>query len=211
MLFREPDEEALADEAAHTAQILLPLYSSSQQPLQIDRAVAVLSDTFSSIHLRYFAEVTLRLRQPLYGPAQSNGTVTYRMLQTSLQSAEERARKAGIFPQGEGAAPPELPRLIQLLHREGEPILVRVPFEARKFGWKWRLQPPQLAKRTATASFDGAPLDFFTDAPSLIFGLPETLGEVRARMEAARNYILAVDKEIHREAAVRALLDGPPP
>ena len=209
LLFRAPSDEALAAEAAHTAQLLLPLYSSSAQPLEIASAIPVLSETFNSGYFRYHAEVTLRLRQPLYGPAQTNGTEGYLMLQLSLQGAHERALNAGLFSLNDGPKPPDLPRLIQLVHAAGEPLVVRVPFEAKKFGWEWRIQPPQLAKRTENGHFDGVPLSHYGDAPYLIFGIPETMPDIRARTDAARTYITTIVQEIQRHSAERASADAP--
>ncbi len=197
-LFRAPSDENLAAEVAKTAQLVLPLYSTSDQPLQIDRAVAVLSDTFDRRYLRYYAEVTLRLREPLYGPAITNGTIVYRQLQESLRLAREQELKLNLFPMNDGPKAPELPRLIQLLHRAGEPLVVRLPFEARKFGWKWRIEPPQLAKRVATARFDGEPLRRFSGAPYLVFGVPETMAEFHERIGAARDYVTTITKEVQR-------------
>ena len=67
------------------------------------------------------------------------------MLQESLQWAREQELKLAALTLSARPPPPELPRLLQLLHRAGEPVVVRVPFEATKVGWGWRIKPPQLA------------------------------------------------------------------
>lgn len=213
-LFRAPSDEDLAAAVAKTAQIVLPLYSTADQPLQIDRAVAVLSDTFDRNDFRYYAVVTLRLRESLYGPAVTNGTIGYRLLQESLRLAREQELKLNLFPLNDGPKPPDLPRLIQLLHRAGEPLVVRLPFEARKFGWKWHLEPAQLEKRTATGRFDGEPLGRFNSAPYLIFGVPETMADFRERMSSARDYITTVMKEVQARGvsgSSRDPLEAEPP
>jgi hypothetical protein len=208
-LFRFPADEALTEAAAKAAQIALARYSSSERPLQIDTAVAVLGDTFDFRHLRYFAEVTLRLREPLYGPAATNGTVAYRQLQQSLSRARQQDLDFGLFPLNEGPKPPDLPRLIQMLHRAGEPLVVRLPFEAKKFGWSWRLDPPQLPKQAPGGRVDGLPLGRFADAPYLIFGPPETIEEVRNRTMAAREYIFAVAKAVQRRGPGETIAEAP--
>ncbi len=200
-LFRFPSDEALADQAQKTARAVLPLYSSNDQPLQIDQAVAVLSDVFDSHDIRYHAEITLRLREPLYGLATTNGTLVYRMMQESLRLTREQEINLNLFPSNDGPQPPDLPQLIQLLHPAGSPLVVRVPFEAKKFGWKWRIAPAQLANRVAKNFFEGAPLNHFNDAPYFIFGIPETMADVRERTSQARAYIVAISKEIQRRTA----------
>ena len=209
LLFRFPSDEALAAAAARTAQEVILLHTSDERPLEIDRAIPVLRESIAPNELRYYAEVTLRLRQPLYGPALTNGTVSYRMLQDSLQRAREQELKFKFFPPGAGPQPPELPQLLQLLHRAGDPLVVRVPFEAEKFGWRWRLKPAQLALRIVSGRFEGATLDHFADAPYLIFGVPETMGDIRARMQSAREFIIAITKEIQRRADVEAVAEAP--
>ena len=211
VVFRLPADEALADAAARVAQSVLLLYSSSNQPLEIDHAVPLLNDTFDSGHLRYFAEVTLRLREPLYGPAVTNGTLNYRRLQESLQALRIEEQTAGLFSQNDGPAPPDLPRLIERMHRAGERLVVRVPFIAKKFGWKWRLESPQLEKRTVAGHFDGVPLGRFNDAPYLIFGLSETMSDIGARAKAARDYIIFIRQALQRYAAGEPLPLRPEP
>lgn len=200
-LFRAPSDEALAAATEQAAQAIVPLYSSRDLPLTIDRAEAVLSDEFDSGHRRYFAEITLRLREALYGPASTNGAVSYQMMQESVRGAREKQISLGLFPDNDGPKIPELPRLIQVVHLAGEPLLVRVPFIARKFIWKWRLEPPQIAKRSANRHFEGLPRDHFNDEPSIVFGIPETMQDIRTRTNAAREYVIAIGKEIQRRSA----------
>lgn len=209
LLFRLPPAEALESEVAQTAQALLLLHTSGDRPLEITRAIPVLREEGDGRHLRYQAEVTLRLRQPLYGPALTNGTVNYRMLQTSLELARKQELMFEFFPAGDGPRPPDLPRLIHLTHRAGEAMIVRVPFEAERIGWKWRVAPSQLAKRTVDRRFEGSTLDRFNDAPYLVFGVPETMPDIRARMKAARDYVTAISREIQRRADVEAVVEAP--
>lgn len=210
LLFRFPADEALAAEVAKTAQLVLSLHSNAEQPLEIGRALPVLRDRADLRHLHYSAEVTLQLRQPLYVPAQTNGTVSYRLLQQSLSQALEKKRKLGLFPLNDGPPPPELPGLLQLAHRAGDRMVVRVPFEAAKFGWQWRIAPAQLAHRTVDRRFEGLPLARLNAGPYLIFGLPETMADIRARMAAAREYLLAVAREVQRRDAASSPAMRPP-
>lgn len=201
LLFRQPADEAIAAEVAKTAQTVLLLNASRDRPLKIDHAVAILREPVDARYRRYYAEVTLRLREPLYGPAVTNGTVRYRMLQESVQLARSTELKLDLFPDNDGPALPDMPRLIQVLHRGGEAMVVRVPFEAKKFGWKWRIEAPQLGRREGERELDGVPLSHFESAPYLIFGLPNTMETIRARTTAARDYLVAVAKASQRQAA----------
>jgi hypothetical protein len=76
-------------------------------------------------------------------------------------------------------------------------VTVRVPFDARRFGWRWRLDPPEYGVRGANRTFTGLPLDRYAGTPTLIFGSPDSLTEVRDKMRLARNYITEVGKAMH--------------
>ncbi len=209
VFFRYPTEEALEAEVAKTAQAVVLRYTRGDRPLEIARAVPVFRQKIGARHVRYFADVTLRLRQPLYGAGVSNGTVGYRQLQESLQWARAQELKFNFFALTGGPTAPELPRLIQRIHHRGEPMVVRVPFEAEQFGWRWRFKPPQFTYVSVDREFSGATLDYLDAAPYLIFGLPETMPLVRERMKAARIFITAMTKEIQRHADVVAVAEKP--
>ena len=210
-LFQEPSAEALEAEAAKIAQAVVLLQSSSERPLEIAQAVTVQRDRVSPERLRYDAVVTLRLRQPLYGPALTNGTVSYRRLQEALPQAREQHLKFNLFGAGERLQAPELPRLLQVMHRAGEPMVVRVPFNATRFGWRWRISPAQLSDRTVDRQFSGALIERFADAPNLIFGSPATMAEVRVLTKQAQEFVTAVAREVQRRAEVQAVAEPPKP
>ena len=209
VIFRLPPTAVLEAEVAQAAQALILLYSSGDQPLETARAVPVMRDNIDSSRIRYYAEVTLRLRQALYGPAVTNGTVEYRLLQEGLERAREQRLKNNLFPLNDGPEPPGLPQLIQVVHRAGATMVVRVPFEAERFGWRWRIAPAQLANRTVDRRFEGAKLDRYADTPYLIFGLPETMPDIRGRMKAARTFVTAIAAEVQRHANVEAVVETP--
>lgn len=81
--------------------------------------------------------------------------------------------------------------------------MVRLPFEARRYGWQWRLQPPLLALRTANRSFAGDSIDYYAGSPYLIFG-GSTMAAVRGLMREA------VAHEIQKRSNGEAVVDAPP-
>lgn len=211
IFYRRPSDDELQAAVDQTAQAVLLLQTSDLRPLAIESAEPILRDVLDSRHVRYYAEVTLRLRQSLYSPIQSNGTVVYDMLRESLRWAESQELKFNFFSFGNGPKPPVLPRLIQLVHRVGEPMVVRVPIETERFGWRWRLKPGSLANRTVDRTFEGEILDAFDDVPYLVFGLPSTMPDIRARTKAAQEFITAVSREIQKHADVEAVAPAAEP
>ncbi|MEX2044658.1 MAG: hypothetical protein WD941_04840, partial [Opitutus sp.] len=205
-LIRAPSLEALENYAEGLAVAVLPLYSSAQQSLQSAGATTRQAERIDPNRLRYVGEVTLRLRQPLYGPAASNGTILYRQLQQSLQVARARDLKHKLFPIGTGPEVPELPLLIQMTHRAGEIMVVRVPFEAKRFGWTWRIEPPQLERRMVDRTFEGSGVDRYARVPYIIFGPREAMADIRRRLQMARAYIVAVTREVQKSADAEAVV-----
>ena len=208
VFYREPTAEALEAYGHKVTAAVVPLYSTLLQPLQPGAHAITLSERLDQKHVRYAVEVTLRLREPLYGPAITNGTTAYRQLQESLQSARAQELKLKLFAGANAPQPPELPLLIQIYHRAGESLVVRVPFEARRFGWQWRLQPPQLERRAASRTFEGSTLARYANTPYLIFGAASSRAEMRQRMTGARDYIIAVLKEVRKHADSEAVSDA---
>src|SRR5690606_25225606 len=86
-----------------------------------------------------------------------------------------------------------------------EPIVVRLPFEARRLGWKWRLIPPQVALRSASRTFSGDVVSVYQDAPHLIYGASGTMAELRLLMRHARVYIIAVAQEVQKRSMLAAV------
>lgn len=207
---RVPTPEALHDYGLVLATEILPLYSNVQQPLLIDRTVILPGVRVGAEHMRYVAEVTLRLRQPLYAPANSNGTDAYRRLQESLQTAQADELKFRLFAAGSSPQAPELPLLLQMSHRAGEAFVVRVPFDATRTGWTWRIDAPQLGLRTIDTPFNGYALARYAGSPYLIFGTSESRSDIRQREKLARDYIVAVAKEVQKHSNVEAVAETPP-
>ena len=152
---REPSDEALEAVAHKTTVQLLTLLSSAALPLQGDGAICELRERIDLTHLRYEVQVTLRLREDLVVPAQSNGTQAYRQLQASLHEAQQLELKLNLFSAADGRRAPELPRLLQISRHAGDPLVVRVPFRAERFGWWWRFSPPQLGLRLVSDTMEG--------------------------------------------------------
>jgi hypothetical protein len=144
VLYRPP---SLESHVQVLPEMVLPFYSSSRQPLQPGPVVFAETDRVDANRIRYAAEVTLRLRVPLYVPASTNGNAAYRQLQESMQLARHRDIKFSLFKAEESPPHPDLPLLLQMSHRAGDSIVVRMPFEARRYGWKWRLLPAQIPLR----------------------------------------------------------------
>lgn len=201
---RQPGDEQLQAYAQKTMAEVMSAMSSPTLPLAPDGATSVLKERADRTHLRYEVQVTLRLRKDLFVLAQTNGTNAYRQLQESLAIAQQLDLKLSLFPGGTGPRAPEMPRLLQVVHPAGEPLVVKVPFDAERTGGRWRLLPPQLSARALSHPIDGDPIDRYAGSPYLVYGPPESLMEVRQLMKAARDYVIAVQKE----AQMRAIIDG---
>ncbi|HUR60566.1 MAG TPA: hypothetical protein VM029_22790 [Opitutaceae bacterium] len=205
---RAPSDAMLQAYGQGIAGTVVPYYSSVLQPLQVERTVVALNEAVDSRHLRYATEITLRLREPLYKPAFSNGTAAYRQLQESLQSARADELKFKLFEGKTAPEAAELPPLLQVSHPAGQPVVVRVPFEAHRFGWAWRLGPPLLDRRSASQRLEGEALTRFAGAPYLLFEDRATLGEIRRRSALARAYIVAVRAELQKRSQAAPVADA---
>lgn len=210
VIWRVPDPESLSRHVTQAMEAVLPLVSTERQPLRLGQVRAVLAEQADAHHLRYIAEITLRLSQPLYVPAHTNGTSQYRLHQESLQSARADELRLRLFPEGEGPPVPEMPLLIQVSHREEEPVVVRVPFTAERTAWTWRLQPPRLDLRSVDRTLAGEILAHYAGSPHLVFG-NENLDEVQARTQAAKAYIVRVQQAIQRVASAGAVAEPATP
>ena len=110
---RAPPDDQLAAQSRKIAAEALALYSSNAQPFQTDTDTVEFVERLDWTRLRYEAQITIRLRKDLFGPAQTNGTVAYRMLQQSLFDARQLELKLNLFPASSGGPqPPELPALL---------------------------------------------------------------------------------------------------
>lgn len=210
LINRVPQAAAALTHAAQLKTDLLPFYSTVRQPLQVDELTISAPEAMGRDRVRYVAQVTLRLRKPLYAPAVTNGTAAYRQLQVSLQAAREQELRYNLFEAKEAPEAPALPLLLQRTHRAGDSIVVKVPFTARRFGWIWKFDEPEVLLRLADRAFEGDSIEFYAGMPHLIFGAPDTLAEVRERTKAARDYVVAVAKQVQRRTGGRALDESLP-
>lgn len=202
----EPSVKALERHETKIAAEVLALHSSPLNPLMTSATVMKPAVRVGFGHLRYEVVVTMRLRVPLYTVAHTNGTEAYRQIQRSLEEAKERVSKLRLFkPPVRAPELPDMPLLLQLAHRMGEPVVVTVPFDAHRFGWKWRLDSAEVAGRAVDRGFDGLPIEQYAGTRTLIYGSPESLGEVRRLVKMARDYVTAAAKD-ERE---RAIFDTP--
>jgi hypothetical protein len=168
-------------------------------------------DRISRSQVRVVASITLMLRKPLYVPANTNGTVSYRQAQDALPAARDQEMRYDLFASGPRPEPPVLPPLFQHSHAEGETIVVRVPFVARRFGWSWRLEKPHMELSSVNRTLVGETLDRFQDGSYLIYGDAATLAEIRQRVKQANDYIRGVAKAVQRQAEVMAVAEKPAP
>jgi hypothetical protein len=151
----EPSATALERHGARIAAELLAVHSSPLQPLMTAGTVLKPPVRVGIGHLRFEVVVTMRLRVPLYTVAHTNGTEAYRQIQRRLEEAKERVSKLRHFkPPVQAPELPDMPLLLQLAHRMGEPLVVTVQFDAHRFGWKWRLEPqrPRHLRPTAAST-----------------------------------------------------------
>ncbi len=206
ILLRTPADHQLEARAQAVATGVLPFYSTASVPLHVDGATVELQDRVDGTHLRFLVRVTLRLRQPLFAPANSNGTAAYRTAQHSLESARLLEKKLAGQPVTL-PLPPEMPPLLQLVHRAGEPVVVTVPLDAERFGWSWRFRPVRWENRRGELAFTGSSRDRFAASPHLIFNAPGVPALVREKTKAARNYIIAVMQAVRKIAEVEAAVE----
>ncbi len=209
LIYAAPSEAALQTQVNRLPEALLPHFSTSRQPLQADGVVITQTDQIDARNFRYVASVTLRLRKPLYIGAVSNGTAQYRRLQQVLSTARDQELRFSLFSGGDAPEVPTLPLLLQQSHRVGEAIVVRVPFTARRFGWQWRIDAPQIALAIANRTFDGDSIERYAGLPHLIYGSPASLADIRRRVKAANNYVQSVAKTVQGQANVEAVAVTP--
>lgn len=192
-----PAPERLEAIAAETAGLVMTRLASSSQPLALERVEAELVHSASSRRSDYEVLVTVRLRENLFGPAESNGAQPYLQLQRSVREAGDRMRQQRLFlERPDLAAAVELPLLLAPTHRAGERLVVRVPLSAERVGWRWRLQAQPERMRPQGPLFHGRVLADHGNEARLIFGSPEAREAMRPLMNEARRFILAVNAEL---------------
>jgi hypothetical protein len=191
-----PSEAALEELGARAGAEFLRRYSTDAQPLRFDSSRALLREGLLGGKGRYQFEVTLRLREPLFGLADSNGAQAYRDLQRSVFDAQARFVQARLYAaHPELAEPPVLPPLLARLHRDGERLIVALPVEATRELIGWQLKPVWEKARVLTPPFQGTVL---AQQPQshLVFGAISGREQMIELQEEARDYILAVQRAL---------------
>ncbi len=191
-----PSESRLAAVGAGVAAELWREFDSPARPLRIDgtelRSVAVLDARRADYRLT----VTLRLRAPLYGPADSNGAQGYLDLQRAVAQAHDRVIGERLYLDTPAlATPPVLPPLIAQTHRAGERLVIELPVAATRALWGWRLEPELARRRVASPVFTGDILAR-QPAPHLVFGTTAAREPMRTAMREARDYVIAVQRAV---------------
>lgn len=195
-----PSEARLAALGAAVGAELWREFDSPARPLRFDAAEARLVAELDPRRADYRLTVTLRLREALYAPADSNGAQAYLDLQRAVAEAHDRVLAERLYLEVQGlAAPPQLPALIAPAHRAGERLAVEVPVRATRAVWGWRLEPELARRRVASPVFAGEILAR-QPAPHLIFGTTAAREPMRVLMKEARDYILAVQRAVSLRA-----------
>jgi hypothetical protein len=131
-----PSKTALAAQADRVARQALAEFSSPLMALAISSTSATLKLKSNRSQQQYQVTVWLRLLQPLYVPAHSNGTLEYEQLRLGLETA-----KAQTSPEDwrdKLNFPADLPQLVQRSHFAGEKLRITATLEATRSGWHWR-------------------------------------------------------------------------
>lgn len=188
-----PPTADLNERSSEIAQQVLRIYATPAQPLALDSAQAVLFNHEIARRANYDVAVTLQVRADLYARADSNGAQPYLLLQKSLAEAQAKVLRHSLYlavPALKRA--PELPQLLVLNHRAGEKFTVKVPLAAERSGWHWKFTPVQLNQRRANRKLTGEVIARFSDAPFIVFSTAAEREVMRQKMQAARDYIVAV-------------------
>lgn len=191
---RLPSDARLAGAGAALGAQFLVTYSTEAHPLVFAQSEPQLRGEPGSARATYEFTITLRLREPLYAPADSNGAQAYLALQRSVADAHARfvaARLFGTFPAL--ATPVELPLLLAVTHRAGERLTIAVPVAATRRLFGWKLEPDFAAARVLTPRFTGEGRAHFP-APNLVFNRADTRETLRQLQAEARAYVLAVQE-----------------
>jgi hypothetical protein len=205
---REPTPARLHQVAATLAPQILRLYSSQEQPLEVVDFHAEIAARRAADDLACLAEITLRLREPLFAPADSNGTELYRSHATAIALAEGEALRRGLYATGHAPVPPLLPKVLRTAHRAGETLTVKIPFHARRFGWTWTCQPPELDHRTTSRTLTGAVLAQQGNGPVLLLDSPQAQAGIRDLTRAAKDYLEQINRDLEAHPA-QAPAPGP--
>jgi hypothetical protein len=192
-----PSAAQLARAAQEAARLVLAEQRTPATPWRLEsaRAEPVWREGAGTRH--YDAVVTLRLEAALYAPSTSNGTESYRQLQRSLADARVAARRHGL----DVAVPalqevPELPVLLDVTRREGDRLVVRVPFSAHRGLWHWETAEPALIFARTNHKAEGRALAAWEERGYLRFDTAAERAAMRQRMQRARDFVLTTNREL---------------
>jgi hypothetical protein len=193
---RVPSESALTSLGAEVGATLRQRHSSEAQPLEFAEARPVLQGEVTGGRARYEFSVTLRLREPLFAPAESNGTQAYRDLQRTVFDLQGRLVQSRLYSvRPDLAVPPTLPLLLARTHRAGERLTVVLPVAAVRRVWGWQLAPQWEQARMITPPLHGTVLAQ-QPARHLIFGTADGREAMAQLQRAARDYVLQVQRAL---------------
>lgn len=185
MFAATPTDAALAAQVSQVAQQALATFSTPTVPLAVSGTAAVLEQKISRSRQLYQFTVSLRLLQPLYLPAHSNGTLEYEQLRLGLANAKSRSKSAG--QSDPGIFPVDLPQLVQRSHFAGEKTRITTTLEARRTGWWWRFAPLSGSKLVCRRPLQGTILSTFPHA--LVYDEVRPDPALRARLNEVRAFL----------------------
>ncbi|MBA3849742.1 MAG: hypothetical protein C0502_07070 [Opitutus sp.] len=193
-----PSDAQLAALGATVAADFQREFDTPARPLRIDGAAARLVAETDARRADYRLTVTLRLREALYAPAESNGAQGYLGLQRAVAEAHGRVIRERLYLDLRALAmPPVLPPLLAQTHRAGERLVIELPVAATRAAWGWRLEPQPERRRIVTPAFSGE-VRARQPAAHLVFGTDAAREPLRTLMREARDYVLAVQRAVAR-------------
>jgi hypothetical protein len=204
-IFREPTAAKLAAVADQTGPEILRLYSSTEQPLELAGTRIEAGKRLNSDELDYIIAVTLRLREALFETADSNGTAVYRSHAVAIPLVEAEAARIGLYADGNARQPPVLPKILRTTHQAGEPLVVRVPVNAHRFGWSWTFRAPEFERRQTSRTLAGSVRARHGSEPVLLIDSPNALAEIRALTRQAKEYLEQVGRDLAARNAAEPL------
>lgn len=160
-------------------------FSKPTVPLAASSAIVFLEQKTGFSRQHYRVTVSLRLLQPLYVPAHSNGTLEYEQLRLGLATA-----RAGPPPASRpdlGSFPPELPQLVRRSHFAGEKTRITTTVEARRSGWRWKFAAPDRFALVCRRPFQGGILRSFGNVAVYDELRPDPA--LNARLDEVRSYL----------------------
>jgi hypothetical protein len=201
----EPSAADLERRGREVAELVRRRFDSPAQPIAI---ASVREELFERSRggADYDIVVVLALREPLYGPASSNGAQAYLQMQQSVADAHKLALQLKLYGPETGLdEPPAMPELLDLTHRAGERIVAKVPLVATRRGVTWKLEPHPERLRLPPTAFSGSVLTPRADEVILF-----NSDEGRARAEEKVREGEAFVRAVMRLARARQTTEGTP-